>query len=108
MPICHIIAILESEKDCEEIRHAPQLLYVSREQNRDLTEDLDRAVLKSKEGVREKMDAIGLLICIAILYPEECEKNEDIYDLMYEKQDEINVEDKGFLSCNIKELSTNN
>ena len=40
MPICHIIAILESEKDCEEIRHAPQLLYVLREQNRDLKEPL--------------------------------------------------------------------
>ncbi|MCI8800611.1 MAG: hypothetical protein HFH88_12490 [Lachnospiraceae bacterium] len=189
--ICHIIAILESEKDCEEIKNAPQLLYVLREQNRDLTEDLDRAVLKympdyyngmyklqtsineaqdrprfikecverikqnnieqgkngtyfghayrdtatirnilvqsdtkysseliasiiavvsdtvlkSKEGVREKIDAINLLICIAILYPEECEKNEDIYDLMYEKRDEINVEDIGFLSSNINEIS---
>ena len=55
--------------------------------------DIKCRMLKSKEGVREKMDAIGLLICIAILYPEECEKNEDIYDSMYEKQDEINVED---------------
>lgn len=189
--ICHIIALLESEKDCEEIRYAPQLLYVLREQNRDLTEDLDRAVLKympdyyngiyklqttineaqdrpqfikgyvehikksnieqgkngtyfghayreiatirnilmqddakypselvssvvvtvsdtvlkSKEGVREKIDAISLLICIAILYQEEYEYNKDIYDLMYEKRDEINVEDVGFLLSNIDKIS---
>lgn len=189
--ICHIIALLESEKDCEEIRYAPQLLYVLREQNRDLTEDLDRAVLKympdyyngiyklqttineaqdrpqfikgyvehikksnieqgkngtyfghayreiatirnilmqddaeypselvssvvvtvsdtvlkSKEGVREKIDAISLLICIAILYPEEYEYNKDIYDLMYEKRDEINMEDVGFLLSNIDKIS---
>lgn len=189
--ICHIIALLESEKDCEEIRYAPQLLYVLREQNRDLTEDLDRAVLKympdyyngiyklqttineaqdrpqfikgyvehikksnieqgkngtyfghayreiatirnilmqddaeypselvssvvvtvsdtvlkSKEGVREKIDAISLLICIAILYQEEYEYNKDIYDLMYEKRDEINMEDVGFLLSNIDKIS---
>lgn len=189
--ISHIIEILESKKDWEEVKHAPQFLYVLRKQNRDLTEDLDRAVLKhmpdyyndvyklettinevqdrtkfivdyvnrikknnveqgkngtyfghayrdiatiryllmqddaqysselissiipvisdtvlkSKEGIREKIDAISLLICIAILYPEEYEHNKDIYNLVYEKREEIDASDVGFLSSNIDDIS---
>lgn len=189
--ISHIIEILESEKDWEEVKHAPQFLYVLRKQDRDLTEDLDRAVLKhmpdyyndvyklettinevqdrtkfivdyvnrikknnveqgkngtyfghayrdiatiryllmqddaqysselissiipvvsdtvlkSKEGIREKIDAISLLICIVILYPEEYEHNKDIYNLVYEKREEIDASDVGFLSSNIDDIS---
>ncbi len=189
--ISDIIGILESKKDCEEVRHAPQFLYVLRKQNRDLTEDLDKAILKympdyyksmyklnttinetqdmpqfikdyverikqnnieqgkngtyfghayreaatirnilmqdetknlselicsvveaasetlliSKECIREKIDAISLLICIVVLYPKEYECNKDSYNLIYEKRDEIKAEDVGFLSSNIDGIS---
>lgn len=70
-----------------------------------VVEAASETLLISKECIREKIDAISLLICIVVLYPKEYECNKDSYNLIYEKRDEIKAEDVGFLSSNIDGIS---
>lgn len=46
-------------------------------------------LLKSKEGIRDKLDAVSLLIYIAIKRSEDFKRNYGIYEQLMEKQEEI-------------------
>lgn len=62
-------------------------------------------LLISKEDVPTKLDAISLLICIAVKYPEDYIRNQGVYEKMYEQQKNIEVSDNSIISFNIDSIS---
>ncbi len=62
-------------------------------------------LLKSKEDIRIKLDAISLLICIAVKYPKDFLRNRSIYEMLVDKQDEIDNSHSDFMSSNIDNIS---
>ncbi len=62
-------------------------------------------LLISKEDISTKLDAIALLICIAIKYPEDYKRNQRIYEKLFDQQEQIEVTDHLFFSSNINSIS---
>lgn len=62
-------------------------------------------LLISKEDISTKLDAIALLICIVIKYPEDYIRNQDVYEKLFEQQKEIEVDDHSIISSNIDSIS---
>ena len=62
-------------------------------------------LLKSKEGIQTKLDSVALLICIALKFPEHFERNRPVYDLIYEKREEIESADSSIFWSNIDGIS---
>lgn len=62
-------------------------------------------LLLSKEGVPTKLDAIALLICIIVKYPEAYTRNMDVYENLYEQQENIESADILIISSNIDSIS---
>lgn len=62
-------------------------------------------LLISKEGISTKLDAIALLICIAVKYPEDYTRNHDVYEKLFEQQKAIEVADSSIISSNINSVS---
>lgn len=76
------------------------------------TETMDRLIaavadtlLVSKESISIKLDAIALLICITVKYPEDYLRNQRVYEKLFEKQDEIEVAEHSIMSSNIDNVS---
>lgn len=62
-------------------------------------------LLHSKEGVREKIDAVSLLGCIVLNYPDDYERNISTYTEIYARRDEITIEGATIQSSNINEVA---
>lgn len=62
-------------------------------------------LLTSKEGISIKLDAISLLICIVVKYPEDYTRNQSIYEKLFEQQKAIDVVDNFLISSNIDSIS---
>ena len=62
-------------------------------------------ILISKEGISTKLDAIALLICIAVKYPEDYTRNQGVYEKLFEQQKTIEVADNPIISSNIDSIS---
>lgn len=62
-------------------------------------------LLISKEGISTKLDAIALLICIAVNYPEDYARNQEVYEKLFEQQNTIEVADNPIISSNIDSIS---
>lgn len=62
-------------------------------------------LLFSKEGIQTKLDAISLLICIAIKFSEDYRRNQNVYEKLYEQQESIEVVDHPIISSNIDSIS---
>ena len=62
-------------------------------------------LLISKEGINIKLDAISLLICISIKYPEDYIRNADAFNCILEKKDDIVDIENTFMSSNIDKIS---
>ena len=62
-------------------------------------------LLISKEGISTKLDAIALLICIVVKYPEDYTRNRDVYEKLFEQQKAIEVPDNSIISSNIDSIS---
>lgn len=62
-------------------------------------------LLISKEGISTKLDAIALLICIAVNYPEDYARNQEVYEKLFEQQNTIEVADDPIISSNIDSIS---
>lgn len=62
-------------------------------------------LLISKEGISTKLDAITLLICITVKYPEDYKRNQDVYEKIYEQQKAIEAVDHLIISSNINGIS---
>lgn len=62
-------------------------------------------LLISKEGIATKLDAIALLICIAVKYPEDYVRNQSVYEKLFERQEAIGVAEHSIISSNIDSIS---
>lgn len=62
-------------------------------------------LLISKEDIPTKLDAIALLICIAVKYPEDYIRNQGVYEKLFEQQKNIEVDDNSIISSNIDSIS---
>ena len=62
-------------------------------------------LIVSKEGITVKLDAISLMICIAIRYPEVYSRNSDIINAILQEKDCIEDIDNTFMSSNIDKIS---
>lgn len=62
-------------------------------------------LLVSKEGISTKLDAIALLICIVIRYPEDYLRNQSIYENLFKKQKAIEIAECTIISSNINSIS---
>ncbi|EOS77671.1 hypothetical protein C819_00782 [Lachnospiraceae bacterium 10-1] len=62
-------------------------------------------LLISKEGISIKLDAIALLICIAVKYPEDYKRNQSIYEKLFNQQERIEAADHSIISSNIDSIS---
>ena len=62
-------------------------------------------LLISKEGISTKLDAIALLICIAVKYPGDYTRNQGVYEKLFEQQKTIEVADNPIISFNIDSIS---
>lgn len=62
-------------------------------------------LLISKEDISTKLDAIALLICIAVKYPEDYKRNQRIYEKLFDQQEQIEVADHLLISSNVDGIS---
>lgn len=62
-------------------------------------------LLISKESIPKKLDAIALLICIAVKYPEDYIRNQSVFEKLFEQQKAIEVADHSIISSNIDSIS---
>lgn len=70
-----------------------------------LISSVSDTLLYSKEGIRTKIDAISLLICIVEKYPEDYERNQEKYQKLFEEQDSIEAFDSDIFSENINNVA---
>ena len=62
-------------------------------------------LLVSKEGIHIKLDAVSLLVCIALKFPEHYNRNKATYDLLREKREEIETADISIISSNVDRIA---
>ncbi len=62
-------------------------------------------LIASKEGITIKLDAISLIICIAIRYPEVYSRNSDIIYAILQAKDSIEDINNTFMSSNVDKIS---
>lgn len=62
-------------------------------------------LLISKEGISTKLDAVALLICIAVKYPEDYNRNQNVYEKLFEQQEAIEVTKHTIITSNIDDIS---
>lgn len=62
-------------------------------------------VLISKESISTKLDAIALLLCIAIKYQEDYWRNQGIFEKLFDQRDIIEVDNNSIISSNIDSIS---
>ena len=62
-------------------------------------------LLISKESISTKLDAISLLICIIIKFPEDYTRNQSIYQKIFDQREEIDALDYVIFSSNINNIS---
>ena len=90
-----------------EIAIIRQILLETKEVDQDRLDRIVSAVtdtiLESKEDIKNKSDAISLLICVAFKFPECYERNKGLYDNIEENQRMIQTND--FLFSNIDRIS---
>lgn len=75
----------------------------------DLMEDIISVavdtLLISEEGIRIKLDAVSLLTCIALKFPENYKRNKEKIDLLFEKKAEIQAVDISIISSNVDRIA---
>lgn len=117
----HINYVLDNEKERVQIEYSPAFLCVLRKQNRALTEGMDKRIAKylsgyyegiykletteNKKGILAKLDAIALLICLAVKYPEDYTRNQGVYEKLFAQQNAIETADNSIISSNIDSIS---
>lgn len=62
-------------------------------------------LLISKEDIRIKLDAVSLLICIALKFPEHYRRNQATFTLLREKREEIQTADISIISSNVDQIA---
>lgn len=62
-------------------------------------------LLVSKEGIHIKLDAVSLLVCIVLKFPEHYQRNKATFDLLREKREDIQTADISIISSNVDRIS---
>ena len=62
-------------------------------------------ILFSKESISTKLDAISLLICIIVKFPEDYVRNQRVYQQLFDQREEIDILDHSIFSSNINGIS---
>ena len=62
-------------------------------------------LLFSKESISTKLDAISLLICIIVKFPEDYTRNQRVYQKLFDQREEIDIFDHAIFSSNIDSIS---
>lgn len=62
-------------------------------------------LLFSKESISTKLDAVSLLICIKVKFPEHYMRNQSVYQQLFDQREEIDVLDHAIFSSNIDGIS---
>lgn len=70
-----------------------------------LISSLSDTLLISRDSISTKMDAISLLICIALKYPRDFDRNRKVFEQLYEQQETIGENDLSPFSSNIDSIS---
>lgn len=66
---------------------------------------LSDTLIISKENISIKLDAISLLICIAVKYPEDYKRNQNIYEKIFWQEENIDVFEDDLIFSNIDSIS---
>ena len=64
-----------------------------------------KTLLASKENILTKLDAVALLTCIVIKYPDDYLRNQNIYEEIFQHSDVIQSIDNDVLASNIDAIS---
>lgn len=62
-------------------------------------------LLISKEGIQIKLDAVSLLVCIVLKFPDHYARNQAAFDVLFEKKKEIQITDFSLFSSNVDNIS---
>lgn len=62
-------------------------------------------LLIAKEGIQIKLDAVSLLACIVLKFPDHYARNKAAFDVLFEKKKEIQTEDFSLFSSNVDSIS---
>lgn len=62
---------------------------------------ISETILESKESISTKLDAVSLLICIAVKYPDSYERNKEIFTKVATSTDKLVNEERYIFSSNI-------
>lgn len=62
-------------------------------------------LLVSREDIHTKLDAVSLLVCVALKFPEHYHRNKATFDLLREKRAEIQTTDISIISSNVDRIS---
>ncbi len=62
-------------------------------------------LLLSQEDISTKLDAVALLVCIVVKYPEDYIRNQSVYEKLFEQQERIEVNDHSIFTNNIDSIS---
>ena len=71
----------------------------------DVVNAVTNTLIKSKQDLGVKLDAISLLICIVQRYPSFFEKNRQMFESIIENQDEINASEELLFASNIDAIA---
>lgn len=58
-------------------------------------------ILISRESISTKIDAVSLLACVVLRYPEDYKRNQEIFNKLFNCQDDIYINENTVLSSNI-------
>lgn len=70
-----------------------------------LINTIANTLLTSSEGISTKLDAIMLLICILLKYPEHYMRNNEVYEKIFEHKEDIENKKHSIISSNIDTIS---
>ena len=70
-----------------------------------IIETISQTLLESKESIPTKMDAVALLCCIITKYPQSYVRNKNIYQKIFDSEDQISAGDDFPLSSNVDNIA---
>lgn len=66
---------------------------------------VSETIMHSKENISTKLDAVSLLLCVKVRYPNDYRRNINIYEKIYEERNKIEISDDSIGSSNITNIS---
>lgn len=80
-------------------------LQISDDLMKSIVETISQTLLEAKEPISSKMDAVALLCCIIVKYPQTYVRNKDVYQNIFDSVDRISTKDDFPFSSNIDSIA---